>query len=83
MSSNLVYHTRPKEKDLSYELKVVFQVLYGCPVNTILTESHIAQLKAMSAVYKSVNKAARAKELQGLIDAIDKYDTVYLKENFG
>ena len=83
MSSNLVWFTQPKGKDLSHEIKRIFQSLYGSPVDTILNHSHIAQLKAIAAVYRLEDKRGIIKEIHKLIDAIDKYDEIHVKEDFG
>ncbi len=83
MSSNLVWHTSPKKKDLSHEIKLIFQTLYGSPVDTILNDSHIPQLKAIAVVYKLEGKKQLTAEIHKLIDAIEKYDEIHIMEDFG
>ncbi len=83
MSSNLVWFTKPKGKDLSHEIKRVFQILYGSPVDTILNNSHIAQLKAIAVTYSVENKVLLVGEIHKLINAIEIHTEVHVKEDFG
>ena len=78
MSSNLEVTkvVKPRVSGDFYELKFPFHDYYGSPVDVMLTDENIVELNAM----KIMANDKQAKALTILVEAIEKYDRIQVKE---
>jgi len=67
---------KPKVSGDFYDLKFPFREYYGDPVDVILETENIEELTAMKLMASNEQKKA----LDRLIEAIEKYDRIQVKE---